>query len=94
MTRVLLVDDDLDLCAMQAEYLTIEGYEVVQAHDGESAVHHALSESFDIMLRITSYNVCYTKLLRGRSAGTVGSGGGLGPYMGLDVRQSRPLRQF
>ncbi|MCD8548729.1 MAG: response regulator [Aeromonadaceae bacterium] len=50
MTRVLLVDDDLDLCAMQAEYLTIEGYEVVQAHDGETAVHHALSESFDIML--------------------------------------------
>lgn len=50
MTRVLLVDDDLELCGLQAEYLTVEGYEVVQAHDGETAVRLALGEEFDIML--------------------------------------------
>jgi len=43
MTRVLLVDDDVDLCAMQSEYLTAEGFEVESVHDGESGVREALS---------------------------------------------------
>jgi two-component system, OmpR family, response regulator len=42
MTRVLLVDDDVELSAMLAEYLEHEGYVVEVAHDGEAGVAAAL----------------------------------------------------
>lgn len=42
MTRVLLVDDDVELSAMLAEYLEHEGYAVQVAHDGEAGVAAAL----------------------------------------------------
>jgi DNA-binding response OmpR family regulator len=36
--RVLLTDDDRELCAMLSEYLHSDGFEVDAAHDGASAV--------------------------------------------------------
>ena len=33
MTRVLLVDDDVELCEMLAQYLAPEGFDVVAVHD-------------------------------------------------------------
>lgn len=43
MSRVLLVDDDIELTGMLADYLAHEGYGVDVAHDGESGVAAALS---------------------------------------------------
>jgi two-component system response regulator CpxR len=36
--RVLLVDDDRELCAMLGEYLAADGFEVQAVHDGAAAV--------------------------------------------------------
>ncbi len=48
MTRVLLVDDDVELAAMLREYLEQEGFEVGVAHDGESGVREALTGRYAI----------------------------------------------
>ncbi len=37
MPRVLLIDDDQELCEMLGEYLATEGFEVAAAHDGVAA---------------------------------------------------------
>ncbi|HEV7904675.1 MAG TPA: response regulator, partial [Pyrinomonadaceae bacterium] len=43
MERVLVIDDDVALCELVAEYLEPEGYEVEAVHDGEAGVVRALS---------------------------------------------------
>jgi len=48
MTRVLLVDDDVELSGMLSEYLQQEGFDTDVAHDGESGVKAALEGQFDI----------------------------------------------
>ncbi|MFZ5462895.1 MAG: response regulator [Pseudomonadota bacterium] len=48
MTRVLLVDDDIELTGMLAEYLGREGFDVTAVHDGESGAARALSGNYDI----------------------------------------------
>jgi len=48
MTRVLLVDDDVELSGMLSEYLTQEGFAATTVHDGESGVTAALSGDYDI----------------------------------------------
>ncbi len=50
MEKVLLVDDDKVLCAMQAEYIATEGYEVSCVHDGESGVVAALTGDYAIVV--------------------------------------------
>jgi len=50
MVKVLLVDDDTELCALQAEYLQAEGFVVSTAHDGESGATAALSGEFAIVV--------------------------------------------
>lgn len=42
MIKVLLVDDDKELCAMQADYLAADGFAVTCAHDGAAGVAAAL----------------------------------------------------
>ncbi|MEN3109629.1 response regulator transcription factor [Uliginosibacterium paludis] len=48
MTRVLLVDDDVELVAMMREYLQQEGFTVETAHDGEQGLSRALGGEFSI----------------------------------------------
>jgi DNA-binding response OmpR family regulator len=43
MERVLVVDDDMALCELVAEYLEPEGYRIEAVHDGEAGVERALS---------------------------------------------------
>src|SRR5919199_1698827 len=43
MQPVLVIDDDVALCELVAEYLEPEGYKVEAVHDGESGVQRALS---------------------------------------------------
>ncbi|MGL4205919.1 MAG: response regulator [Aeromonadaceae bacterium] len=50
MIRVLLVDDDVELCHLQADYLQSEGFTVEQCHDGASGLKAALSGEHDILL--------------------------------------------
>ena len=48
MTRVLLVDDDLELAAMLKEYLGQEGFEATTVTDGEAGVAEALTGQYAI----------------------------------------------
>jgi two-component system OmpR family response regulator/two-component system response regulator CpxR len=50
MTRVLLIDDDVELLDMLKEYLEQEGYIVGVAHDGQSGVSAALSGAYSIAI--------------------------------------------
>lgn len=50
MTCVLLVDDDLELCEMLTEYLTMEGFAVETAHDGEAGVARAAERQCDVVV--------------------------------------------
>jgi len=54
-TRVLVIDDERELCALIADYLQPLGYEVLAEHDGLAGVERALAERFhavilDVML--------------------------------------------
>jgi len=48
--RVLLVDDDRELCQMLAEYLEAEHFEVMSVHDGEAALGELATHGFQIMI--------------------------------------------
>lgn len=55
MAKLLLIDDDKELCQLLYEYLTAEGFEVFMAHDGEYALEMADRNSYaaivlDVML--------------------------------------------
>jgi DNA-binding response OmpR family regulator len=50
MARVLLVDDDIELCEMLAEYLAPEGFEVDTAHDGEQGARQAVAGRYDAVV--------------------------------------------
>ena len=44
MDKILVADDDLNICELLRLYLEKEGFEVVMAHDGEEAVAKFESE--------------------------------------------------
>lgn len=48
--RVLLADDDEELCEMLGAYLAREGFEVDCAHDGETALELALRGDYELIV--------------------------------------------
>jgi two-component system response regulator CpxR len=48
--RILLVDDDRELCQMLTEYLDAEHFEVQSVHDGAAALAQLRSAEFGIMI--------------------------------------------
>ncbi len=48
--RVLLVDDDRELCLMLCEYLAAEHFEVKSVHDGSDALAELQSNEFEILI--------------------------------------------
>jgi len=57
MLKVLLIDDDQELCQLLGEYLNTEGFSVDMAHDGQVALDLALNNDYaaivlDVMLPI------------------------------------------
>src|ERR1043166_9481751 len=50
MERVLVVDDDVELCDLIAEYLRPEGFEVQAVHDGETGLERALAGDTDLVV--------------------------------------------
>jgi len=50
MIKILLVDDDKDLCKIVSDVLKEEGYFVKIAYDGESAVNILKDQKFNLMI--------------------------------------------
>ena len=50
MNRILIIDDDEELCELVSEYLTVEGFEVEVVNDGESGLEKALREEQDLVI--------------------------------------------
>jgi two-component system, OmpR family, response regulator CpxR len=48
--RVLIIDDDIELCALLEELLEREGFRVKHEHDGPRGLEHALSGGFDLVV--------------------------------------------
>lgn len=48
--RVLLVDDDRELCQMLSEYLSAEHFEVTSVHDGGDALAALQADDFEIVI--------------------------------------------
>ena len=43
MDRILVIDDDVELCSLVTEYLKPEGFQVEAVHDGKTGLNRALS---------------------------------------------------
>lgn len=50
MERVLVVDDDAELCHLVTRYLTREGFDISWAPSGETGVERALSQEFSLIM--------------------------------------------
>jgi len=50
MNKVLIIDDDEELCDLVSEYLTVEGFETTSVHDGEVGLDRALSGEYDLAI--------------------------------------------
>ena len=50
MNRILIIDDDEELCELVSEYLSVEGFEVETVNDGESGLRKALENEHDLVI--------------------------------------------
>jgi DNA-binding response OmpR family regulator len=50
MDKVLIIDDDEELCELVSEYLTVEGFDIESVNDGESGLNRALSGEYDMAI--------------------------------------------
>lgn len=50
MSKVLIIDDDEELCELVSEYLTVEGFETSVVHDGASGLEQARSGKFELAI--------------------------------------------
>jgi two-component system response regulator CpxR len=50
MSRILLIDDDEELCELVSEYLTVEGFTVEAIHDGETGLQKAKAGGHDLII--------------------------------------------
>src|SRR6202158_6081950 len=50
MDHVLVVDDDVELCALVQEYLTAEGFTLKAVHDGEVGLQRALTGEYALVV--------------------------------------------
>lgn len=50
MNRILIIDDDEELCELVSEYLSVEGFEVEAVHDGESGLQKALRDEQNLVI--------------------------------------------
>ena len=47
---ILLIDDDVELCELLAEYLASEGYDIRAVHNGAVGAETVLAEDFDLII--------------------------------------------
>lgn len=50
MNRILIIDDDEELCELVSEYLTVEGFETDAVNDGEGGLKKATSGEYDLAI--------------------------------------------
>ena len=50
MDRILIIDDDEELCELVSEYLSVEGFTVDSVNDGESGLARAGSGEYDMVI--------------------------------------------
>lgn len=50
MNRLLIIDDDRELCELLENYLTLEGFEVHTVHEPYAGVEQAVSGQFDLVV--------------------------------------------
>ena len=50
MRKILVIDDDVELCELVAEYLEPDGYQVEAANDGHTGVERALSSEHALVV--------------------------------------------
>lgn len=49
-SRILVIDDDHDLCALLDDYLSAEGFSIEAVHDGALGATRACGESYDLVV--------------------------------------------
>src|SRR5829696_55985 len=50
MSKILIIDDDEELCELVSEYLSVEGFTTEAVHDGESGLQKALSGEYELAI--------------------------------------------
>lgn len=50
MRKILIIEDDIDIAAIERDYLVIDHFEVEIAPDGKSGIEKALQGNFDLIL--------------------------------------------
>jgi two-component system response regulator CpxR len=50
MNKILIIDDDEELCELVSEYLSAEDFQVESANDGEIGLNKALSGDYDLAI--------------------------------------------
>jgi two-component system response regulator CpxR len=50
MNKVLIIDDDEELCELVSEYLSVEGFEVSAVHNGEAGLSRARTGNYDLAI--------------------------------------------
>lgn len=50
MNKVLIIDDDEELCELVSEYLSVEGFETEAVHDGETGLERALTGEYGLAI--------------------------------------------
>lgn len=50
MNKILIIDDDEELCELVSEYLTVEGFEIESVNDGQTGLERALSGDYDMAI--------------------------------------------
>jgi len=50
MSKILIIDDDEELCELVSEYLGVEGFTTEAVHDGEKGLEKALSGEYEMAI--------------------------------------------
>ncbi len=50
MSKILIIDDDEELCELVSEYLSVEGFTTEAVHDGEKGLEKALSGEYEMAI--------------------------------------------
>lgn len=50
MNKVLIIDDDEELCELVSEYLAVEGFETTAVHDGEKGLESARTGEYEMAI--------------------------------------------
>ena len=50
MDKILIIDDDEELCELVSEYLTVEGFDIACVNDDETGLERALSGEYDMAI--------------------------------------------